>query len=143
MAAFVSLGGRPRSWARRVATPILLGIGLSTACATAPPGPITFGSPESPETRFPLDEDTGIPWIAVLSEPVEDASVNLVISPQGGDRELFGYRQFITDPGAITLVNEMPIGRFIRQPGVYVMRYLSVEGDVLAEGEFELVADSD
>ena len=123
--------------------PILLATGLLTACVTAPPGPITFGSPENPETTFPVDEDEQIAWIALLSEPVADSSVNLVISPRGSDRELFGYRQFITDPGATTLVNEMPIGRFIRQPGVYVMRYISVDGDVLAEGEFELITTSD
>jgi len=119
---------------------VLLSVGALTACGTTPPGSITFGSAENPETTFRLDEE--IAWIAFLPEPVEDTSVNLVISPSGSDSELFGYRQFITDPGTTTLVNEMPLGRFLPDPGVYVMRYVSTDGEVLAEGEFELIADS-
>lgn len=125
-----------------VAVLILLAIGALTACATTPPGPIVFGSPENPQTRFLLDERREISWTAFLSERLEETSVNLVISPSGTDTELFGYRQFIVDPQSNTLTNQMPLGRFIPDPGVYVMRYVSVDGKVLAEGEFELVADS-
>lgn len=119
---------------------VLLSVGALTGCATTPPGTIIFGSAENTETTFRLDEE--IAWIAFLPEPVEDTSVNLVISPSGSDSELFGYRQFITDPGTATLVNQMPLGRFLPDPGVYVMRYVSTDGEVLAEGEFELIADS-
>lgn len=121
---------------------VLLSIGALTACATTPPGTITFGSAENPETTFRLDGEKEIAWIAFLPGTVEDTSVNLVISPSGSDSELFGYRQFITDPGTATLVNQMPLGRFLPDPGVYVMRYVSTDGEVLAEGEFELIADS-
>ena len=65
-----------------------------------------------------------------------------MISPSGSESELFGFRQFITDPNATTLTNEMTIGRFITEPGAYVMRYVTVDGEVLAVGEFELVAGS-
>lgn len=116
-----------------------------TAC-TRSPGPIVFGSPENPQTRFPLDADKEIAWTAFLPAPAGGStsatSVNLVISPSGTDTALFGYRQFITDPDATTLTNAMPIGRFIPDPGVYVMRYVTVEGQVLAEGEFELITNS-
>ena len=129
----------------RIALLVLLVIALA-ACATSP-SPIVFGSQGNPQTTFPLDEAKEIAWTAPLPAPIGGAtqatSVNLVISPSGTDTELFGYRQFITDPQATTLANEMPIGRFIREPGVYVMRYVTVEGEVLATGEFELVADSD
>lgn len=125
-----------------VAFLVLLAVSTLTACATTPPGPIVFGSPENPQTTFTLDEREEISWTAFLSERVEETSVNLVISPSGTDTELFGYRQFITDPQSTTLTNQMPLGRFIPDPGIYVMRYVSVEGEVLAEGEFELVADS-
>lgn len=121
---------------------VLLSIGALTACATTPPGTIIFGSPASPETTFRLDEQKVIGWTAFLAEPVEETSVNLVISPSGSDRELFGYRQFITYPESTKLVNEMPLGRFLREPGVYVMRYVTAEGRIVAEGEFELIADS-
>ena len=116
--------------------------GCGVPVPTPTPGPIVFGPPESPQTTFPLDERRVVSWTASLSERVEETSVNLVISPSGTDTELFGHRQFITDPNSTTLRSEMPLGRFIRGPGVYVMRYISVEGQVLAEGEFELVADS-
>ena len=113
----------------------------TTHPASATEGRIIFGSPASPETAFRLDGEKLIAWTAYLAEPVEGTSVNLVISPRGSDRELFGYRQFITDPEATTLVNEMPLGRFLPDPGNYVMRYVSTEGEVLAEGEFELFGD--
>lgn len=109
--------------------------------ASATEGRIIFGSPASPETAFRLDGEKLIAWTAYLAEPVEGTSVNLVISTSGSDRELFGYRQFITDPEATTLVNEMPLGRFLADPGNYVMRYVSTDGEVLAEGEFELFGD--
>ena len=32
---------------------VLLSVGALTACATTPPGSITFGSAENPETTFP------------------------------------------------------------------------------------------
>lgn len=115
-------------------------MGALSACSPTAPGPIRFGPVENPETTFSLDEEKQIAWTATLPEPVGDTSVNLVISPQGGRSELFGYRQFT--PGATTLVNEMTLGRFIRDPGVYVMRYISIDGEVLAEGEFELVDDT-
>lgn len=120
-------------------------VGLA-GCAT-PPGQIVFGSRDDPRTAFQLDERQEIEWTALLPAPVgvatEAISVNLVISPSGSETELFGFRQFITDPNATTLTNEMPIGRFITEPGAYVMRYVTVDGEVLAVGEFELVADSD
>lgn len=129
-----------------VALLVLLAVSLVTACVTTPPSPIVFGSQQNPQTTFPLDEGKEIAWAARLPAPIGDAteatSVNLVISPNGTDTELFGYRQFITDPEATSLTNEMPLGRFIWEPGVYVMRYVTVEGEVLAVGEFELVADS-
>ena len=125
----------------RVAFLLLFAVTALTACATRP-GPIVFGSPEDPETTFPLDERLEISWTASLSRQVEETSVNLVISPSGSTSEIFGYRQFITDPDGTTVTNEMPLGRFIRDPGVYVMRYISASGEVLAEGQFELVADS-
>ena len=128
----------------RIALLVLLAVIALTACATSP-SPIVFGSRENPQSTFPLDEGKEIAWTVFLPEPVggatEATSVNLVISPSGTDTELFGYRQFITDPDMTTLTNEMPIGRFIQEPGVYVMRYVTVEGEVLAAGEFELVAD--
>ena len=113
----------------------------TTDAASVTEGRIIFGSPASPETAFRLDAEMPIAWTAFLAEPAEGTSVNLVISPKGSDLELFGYRQFITDPGATTLVNEMPLGRFLPDPGVYVMRYVSTGGEVLAEGEFELFGD--
>jgi|AntDryMetagUQ889_1029465.scaffolds.fasta_scaffold05468_2 hypothetical protein len=114
---------------------------VTTDAASVTEGRIIFGSPASPETAFRLDGEMPIAWTAYLAEPAEGRSVNLVISPRGSERELFGYRQIITDPGATTLVNEMPLGRFLPDPGVYVMRYLSTDGEVLAEGEFELFGD--
>lgn len=132
-------------WAQVARAP-QVGTGGSVASAIRSPasateGRIIFGSPANPQTAFPLDGERLIAWTAYLAEPVVDTSVNLVISPSGGDRELFGYRQFITDPEATTLVNEMPLGRFLPDPGVYVMRYVSTDGEVLAEGEFELFGD--
>jgi len=113
---------------------------MIAACVTTATGTISFGPPDDPETTFPLNPDDEIEWRAVLPEPVTETSVNLVISPAGAVTELFGYREFVTDPGSRTLTNAMPLGRFLPQPGVYVMRYVSASGQVLAEGEFELVA---
>lgn len=113
----------------------------TTSPASAIEGRIIFGSPASPQTAFPLDGERLIAWTAYLAEPVEDTSVNLVISPCGSDRELFGYRQIVTDPEGTTLVNEMALGRFLPDPGIYVMRYFSTDGEVLAEGEFELFGE--
>lgn len=121
---------------------VLVAIGTLTACAptTAPPAPIIFGSEDSPESTFRLDEE--VAWTTRLPKRVDETSINLVISPRGSDTELFGYRQFITDPEGTRVDNQMPLGRFLPDPGIYVMRYISNDGDLLAEGEFELVADS-
>lgn len=118
---------------------VLLILSGLTACASPGPGPITFGPVDDPATTFPLDAEKEIAWTAFLPKPVEETSVQLVISPEGSRAELFGHRQFVTDPDATTLTSEMPIGRFIPNPGRYVMRYIGVDGEVLAEGEFELV----
>ena len=122
----------------RVAFLVLIAIGALTACGltTAPPAPIIF---ESDATTFRLDEE--VAWTTRLPGRVEETSVNLVISPSGSDTEAFGYRQFITEPDGVTVSNEMPLGRFLPEPGVYVMRYVSADGELLAEGEFELVAN--
>jgi hypothetical protein len=132
---------------------LLLSVVLG-ACSTADPpsesaavtpatdslvGTITFGSVESPENSFRLDEE--IHWRALLAAPVDGTKVNLVITESDGERELFGYEQFITYPGTTTLVNHMPLGRFLRQPGAYVMRYVTIEGEAIAEGEFRLVSN--
>lgn len=127
----------------RVVLSILLALGILTACATAEPGPITFGlavneltgEVENPQTRFRLSDD--VAWIATLHAPVEGTKVDLDITTESG-AWVFGYEQFVTDPEGTTLVNEMPLGRFLPDPGVYVMRYVSLDGEVLAEGEFEL-----
>ena len=111
---------------------------LLTACA-ATPGTIAFGQPDDPQLTFSLDANAEISWTASLSRRVEETSVNLVITPEGSDTEVFGYQQFITEPDSTTLSNEMPLGRFLPDPGVYIMRYVSVSGEVLAEGRFELV----
>lgn len=126
---------------------VLLSGGCSTIIEpeTQTPGPITFGSAvnertlevEKPETSFRLTDE--VAWSASLHEPVEGTKVNIVITDSGGGSELFGYEQFVTDPGAIKLVNRMTLGRFLPEPGAYVMRYVSLAGAVLAEGEFELV----
>ena len=102
-------------------------------------GTITFGSVESPEISFRVDEE--IPWRAFLATPVDGTKVNIVVSESNAESELFGYEQFITYPGTTTLVNHMPLGRFLRLPGAYVMRYVTIEGDVIAEGEFNLVSN--
>ncbi len=119
---------------------ILLGVASGACSAVQSPGPITFGPEENPESTFELSED--VAWSASLAQPVDETKVNIVIVPSGGDSELFGYEQFITDPDSTTLSNEMPLGRFLPNPGTYVMRSVSLDGEVLAEGEFELVADS-
>ncbi len=115
---------------------------FSAGATTDPPpseslvGTITFGSAENPETSFRLDEE--VAWSALLLTPVDGTKVNLVITERGGSSELFGYEQFITDPERKTLVNRMPLGRFLAEPGAYVMRYVSTSGQLLAEGEFQL-----
>lgn len=116
---------------------VLLAIALGACSTEPPPGTITFGSVENPETSFGLHEE--VAWIASLPTPIEGTKVNIVITQRGGATELFGYEQFITDPDATTLVNRMPLGRFLPDPGVYVMRYVTSDGRVVAEGEFELV----
>lgn len=103
-------------------------------------GTIVFGPLASPESTVRFDQD--LAWSAILSEPVDSNRVDVVISPVGTDTELFGYTQIVS-PGTLVTGQEMPVGRFIREPGTYVMRYLSTRnGDVLAEGEFELVQAS-
>lgn len=124
---------------------LLLSAGCSTIIAPAvrPPGPITFGSAvnaitlevERPAASFRLSDD--VAWSASLHAPVEGTKVNIVITDSSGG-ELFGYEQFITDPEATKLVNVMPLGRFLPEPGSYVMRYVTLAGDVVAEGEFQL-----
>jgi hypothetical protein len=133
----------------RVALLVLLVI-APAACSTEPPpsesdsatsgagvGTITFGSIANPETSFALNEE--VAWAASLATPIEGTKVNIVIARPGEEAELFGYEQFITNPGATTLVNRMPLGRFLPEAGDYVMRYVTTDGRVVAEGEFELV----
>ena len=94
----------------------------------------------NPKERFRLNQQ--VAWSASLARPLDDTKVNIVITRSGDDTELFGYEQFITDPGATTLVNRMPLGRFLPQPGSYTMRYVTTDGDVVAEGEFELIGSN-
>lgn len=130
--------------------PLVLLVIASAACSTEPRpiesaaatsdagvGTIAFGSVANPETGFALDEE--VAWTASLTAPIQGTKVDLVITMSGEETELFGYEQFITDPGGITLINRMPLGRFLPEPGDYVMRYVTTEGRVVAEGEFELV----
>ncbi|MEO6579004.1 MAG: hypothetical protein ABIO99_08930 [Candidatus Limnocylindria bacterium] len=90
---------------------------------------------ENPDTRFFMGKE--VAWSASLRAPIEGTKINLVITDDGGG-ELFGYEQFITEPGGTTLVNRMQLGRFLPEPGTYVMRYVTLAGEVVAEGEFEL-----
>ena len=94
----------------------------------------------NPKASFRLNQQ--VAWSASLARPVDDTKVNIVITRSGDDTELFGYEQFITDPGATTLVNRMPLGRFLPQAGSYTMRYVTIDGEVVAEGEFELVGSN-
>ena len=112
------------------------------------PGTITFGSAvnqrtlevNNPKTSFRLNQQ--VAWSASLTGPVDDTKVHIGITRSGDDTELFGYEQFITDPGATTLANRMPLGRFLAQPGSYTMRYITIDGNVVAEGDFELVGSN-
>lgn len=120
-------------------------IPLTGGCSTTnePPGPIAFGSAvnevtlevEKPTTSFLLSDE--VAWSASLHAPVEGTKVNIIITDSDGG-ELFGYEQFITDPSATKLINRMPLGRFLPDPGSYVMRYVTLTGEVIAEGAFEL-----
>jgi len=131
---------------RLVLPVVVLLSGCSTIIEPAgqSPGPITFGlalnertlEVEQPSTSFRLGDE--VAWSASLRAPVEGTKVNIVISESGGGSWLFGYEQFITDPGSTRLVNHMTLGRFLPEPGSYVMRYVTLAGDVVAEGEFEL-----
>jgi hypothetical protein len=111
-------------------------------------GTITFGSAvnqrtlevNNPKASFRLNQQ--VAWSASLVRPLDDTKVNIVITRSGDDTELFGYEQFITDPEATTLVNRMPLGRFLPEPGSYTMRYVTIDGEVVAEGEFELVGSN-
>lgn len=128
-----------------LAAVVLLGGGCSDIVepSSQAPGPITFGSAvneftrevKEPDTRFRLSDE--VAWSASLLAPVEGTKINIVIFDDGGG-ELFGYEQFITSPGATTLINHMPLGRFLPGPGSYVMRYVTLAGEVVAEGEFQL-----
>lgn len=122
---------------------------MAAACSTVidparqGPAPITFGSQvneatfqvANPNTSFRLTDD--VAWSVALHVPVEGTKINLVISDADGG-EAFGYEQFVTDPGGTRLVNQMPLGRFLPEPGRYVMRYVTLAGEIVAEGEFEL-----
>ena len=112
------------------------------------PGTITFGSAvnqrtlevNNPKTSFRLNQQ--VAWSASLDRAVDDTKINVVITRSGDDTELFTYEQFITDPGATILVNRMPLGRFLPQPGSYVMKYVTIDGDVVAEGAFQLAGSN-
>lgn len=128
----------------RLILPVFVLLGAGCSATVEPPGPITFGSAvdeltlevENPDTRFFLGQE--IAWSASLRAPVEGTKIHLVITDSGGG-ELFGYEQFITEPGGTTLVNRMQLGRFLPEPGTYVMRYVTLAGEVVAESEFELI----
>lgn len=103
-------------------------------------GTILFGPLSDPSPMLPLDQE--LAWTAFLLRPVEGVRVSVAISERGDDIELFEYTELV-DAGALVSADTMPVGRFIREPGVYVMRYTSTRtGEVLAEGEFELVPSS-
>ena len=112
------------------------------------PGTITFGSAvnqrtlevNNPKESFRLNQQ--VAWSAALTGRPDDTKIHIGITRSGDDTELFGYEQFITDPEATTLVNRMPLGRFLAQPGSYTMRYITTDGDVVAEGEFELTGSN-
>ena len=139
---------------------LCLGLGACAATEPSPtastmsaegeslPGTITFGSAvnkktlqvRNPKASFRLNQQ--VAWSASLIAPVDGTKVNIVITRSGDDTELFGYEQFITDPGTTTLVDRMPLGRFLPQPGSYTMRYVTTDGEVVAKGEFELAGSN-